>query len=171
LPRDADAFAATLARTRAGFTSHLQFLLEALRTILPEAGRLLGTTLPRLAARWPEAANDVKQQMKGLFRTGFLQRDADPLAHHTRYLKAIAQRLERLEHNPQRDAQQLLVCLETEARCGGQIARLPVAAQARLQFLLAELRVALFAPTIRPMEKISPQRIDAFVASALSEEG
>ena len=171
LPRNAEAFAGTLARTRAGFGAHLHGLLEALRGILPEAGRLLGTTLPKIAARWPEAANDIRQQMKSLFRPGFLQKGADPLAHHPRYLKAIAQRLERLEHNPQRDAQQLLVLRETEGRCAGQIPRLSAAAQVRLQFLLAELRVALFAPTIRPMEKISPQRIDAFLAATLSEEG
>ena len=171
LPRNADAFAATRARTQTAFNAHLHVLLEALRELLPEAGRLLGTRLPKIAARWPEAASDVRQQIKSLFRPGFLQTGPDPLGHHARYLKAIAQRLERLEHNPQRDAQQLLVFRETESRCAGLMPRLPATAQARLQFLLAELRVALFAPTIRPMEKISPQRIDAFVASALSEEG
>ena len=170
LPRDESAFAATLARTRAGFSSHLQLLREGLRNILPEAGRLLGTALPKIATRWPEAANDIRQQVKSLLHPGFLQSGPDPLVHHPRYLKAIAQRLERLEHNPQHDALQLLVLRETEGRCAGQRSRLSPTAQNRLQFLLAELRVALFAPTIRPMEKVSPQRIDAFVATAMSEE-
>ncbi|MGH8595042.1 MAG: DUF3418 domain-containing protein, partial [Gammaproteobacteria bacterium] len=65
-----------------------------------------------------------------------------------------------------KDAQKLSQLAPLLARAAAAEPRLGPAERARLQFLLEEYRVSLFAPTLGTAEKVSAQRIDDFLVTA-----
>jgi len=121
--------------------------------------------LPRVASRWPEVASGIRSEVRELFEPGFAWRRRQELQHYPRYLKALSVRMERLLENPAKDAQRQATLDSLRARCRQEAGRLTSAQHSRLRFLLSEFQVSLFAPTLRTAEKVSPQRIEDFLAS------
>jgi len=125
----------------------------------------------RLAAAqksWPQAADDVRQQLARLLQPGFLARTPwARLQHLARYLKAAGLRLEKLRADPARDAQRMaeLAPLEqayrrelaTRAKLGG--AASTAAELEQFGWLLEELRVSLFAQELKTPVPVSPKRL------------
>lgn len=167
LPRSPEAFTRTCDSVARTLFPALREQTAVLEALLPRVVSLATEKLSGIEARWPEVATEVRQQLGAMFDAGFLFRDPGILAHYPRYLEALRIRLARLEENPGWDRQQRATLAEVEGQVAASAAGLPRAVRERLAFLLHELRVALFAPTLKTAEKVSPQRIGAFLASAL----
>ena len=80
-------------------------------------------------------------------------------------------RLERLQIDPSKDAARRDEFLNLQAQCMAPNGQFTATAAARLEFLLEEFRVALFAPTLRTAEKVSVRRIAEFVARERASAG
>ncbi|MGL4173199.1 MAG: ATP-dependent RNA helicase HrpA [Actinomycetota bacterium] len=108
---------------------------------------------------------DLMDQRAGLLRARFVtESGVARLGDLARYLAAMEVRIERLHAQPARDATLLMQVCELEQHYADVLAELPqgVTPPADLQqvwWMLQELRVSLFAPTIRTAYSVSPQRI------------
>ncbi len=182
-----DIVAAALDRTfladalpmrQADFARRVQEGRNRLNLIAQEMQRLATTVLAeqaqvrkRLAAvqkGWPQAAEDVQQQLARLLAPGFLARTPwERLQHFPRYLKAAALRLDKLRADPARDAQRMaeLAPLEQAWR-RGQAARAKFGASGgasdeieQFGWLLEELRVSLFAQELKTPVPVSAKRL------------
>lgn len=169
LPRNAEEFSTICVSVTTTLFVALREQVAKLEGILPRVVAIATETLPRIEARWPEVAIEVRHQFGAMFSAGFLVRHRMLLDHYPRYLEALRIRLARLEENPAFDRQQRATLNEVEHRAEACADELPPAVRRRLEFLLQELRVALFAPTLKTAEKVSPRRIEAFLVSALRE--
>jgi len=121
---------------------------------------------------WPQAAEDVRQQLARLLAPGFLARTPwERLQHLPRYLRGASLRLDKLRAEPAksgaRDAQAMaqIAPLDLALRRElGARARLgaPGRAPAELEqfgWLLEELRVSLFAQELRTPMPVSAKRL------------
>jgi ATP-dependent helicase HrpA len=167
LPMRQAEFAQRLSEGRNRFGLIAQEMQRLAAALLAEQAQVQ----KRVAAvqkAWPQAAEDVKQQLARLLAPGFLARTPwERLQHLPRYLKAAGLRLDKLRADPARDAQRMaeLAPLElalrrelgARARLGG-----PVRAAAELEqfgWLLEELRVSLFAQELRTPVPVSAKRL------------
>ena len=170
LPRESAAFATLRATVAARITAEFQQQVTLLQAVFNEAVAIL-TDLAEFQLRWPDAAVDITAQIRTLCRPGFLAQEAARLPHYPRYLRAIRVRLERLQIDPSKDAQRRDEFLNLQAQCMAPNGQFTATAAARLEFLLEEFRVALFAPTLRTAEKVSVRRIAEFVARERASAG
>ncbi len=164
-PQDAGAFATLLAGVRAGIQDSLLRVVDAAAQILALSDeldrRLRSTVAPALAP----AVADMREQQSGLVRAGFVsevgqQRLGDVL----RYLRATSHRLDKLPENPQRDAHSQAVVQQLEREYAELRASLPAdrrqdPAALEVRWMLEELRVSLFAQTVKAAYPVSEQRI------------
>ena len=170
LPMRQAEFARRLAEGRNRFGLIAQEMQRLAATLLAERAQ----AEKRLAAvqkAWPQAAEDVKQQIARLLAPGFLARTPwERLQHFPRYLKAAVLRLDKLRADPARDAQrmaelaplELALRRELGARRGvAGLGGAPRAAAELEQFgwLLEELRVSLFAQELRTPVPVSAKRL------------
>ncbi len=105
---------------------------------------------------------EIKQHLKHLIYDGFVKQVAlEQLKHFSRYLKAIQLRLDRLDHDPQKDAkkaEQLAPLWETYWQRRAESEELdPKLTEFR--WMLEELRVSLFAPELKTAYPVSVQRL------------
>ncbi|NEV64968.1 ATP-dependent RNA helicase HrpA [Thiorhodococcus minor] len=135
-------------------------------------GEILGTyqaLRKRLAnitqVNWMPSVMDIRDHLDNLVFRGFAQ--SVPYAHlkdYPRYLKAVAQRIDRLAHAPTRDRQWMaeMADLQTRWRERAQAARSAGRQDPRLdeiRWLLEELRVSLFAQQLGTALPVSVKRI------------
>ncbi|HKK05850.1 MAG TPA: ATP-dependent RNA helicase HrpA [Gammaproteobacteria bacterium] len=120
---------------------------------------------------WMHAVKDIREQLSGLVYPGFVS--ATPpaqLAHLARYLHAISRRLDKLDRNPARDREQMLVLRplweayrqRAQAAEGTGIAGAGASgdsALAQFHWLLEEWRVSLFAQELKTAQPVSEQRL------------
>jgi ATP-dependent helicase HrpA len=127
-------------------------LLEKVRAELDQTTRVLDTA--RSQPSGTHAGTDVRQQLERLIAPDFLlYTDLASLTHFPRYLAAARARLTRALHDPRKDASKaepLLPIVRAFA------AKYPAAtdreAAQRVLLSLEELRVATFAPELRPLK-------------------
>ncbi len=158
LPREAGEFELLRDEAEQRAYRELRRLADEVLGWLEEAVQLR-TTADRIAARWPAARTDIDAQLAELFAPGFLWERASELSHYARYLKGISVRLQRFDENPGRDAELTAAFNSVKAHCVTALARANTSIKARVRFLLNEYRVAVFAPQLRTVEKVSLQRI------------
>ncbi len=166
LPRDELQFAALRDDVAINIQRSFQTQVTLLKDLFERAVPLVQGALPPLEARWPEVAAELRAELQTLFIPGFLWRRRRALVHYPRYLKAIELRIERLWENPGKDLQRRTTYAALEVRVACVTDNLACAQRARLWLLMAEFRVALFAPTLRTAEKISVARIEEFLRTA-----
>jgi len=161
LPADAESFAARLAQGRPRFTLTAQEILRLLQAILEEhaaARRKLGTLRDQ-----PEALADIERQLQELFEPGFISATPfENLANFPRYLKAIVVRLDKLREQPQRDRALMAEMLPLLGRWQRRQRGLRGTADEGFEsfrWLLQELRVSLFAQTLRTPMPVSVKRL------------
>ncbi|MDX1375788.1 MAG: ATP-dependent RNA helicase HrpA [Burkholderiales bacterium] len=164
LPVTQAAFERCIEQGRSRFSLIGQELLRTVGGILAEHA-LLQKRLNAVAKAFPRVADEVRAQLARLLHPRFVSRTPwARLQHLPRYLKAAGMRLDKLREDPARDA-----------RLAAEIAPLAaawqreVAARARLgaltpeleQFgwLLEELRVALFAQSLKTPVPVSVKRL------------
>ncbi|MDO8388136.1 MAG: ATP-dependent RNA helicase HrpA [Polaromonas sp.] len=111
-----------------------------------------------------EAAQDAAQQLQRLVPKRFLTSTPyGQLQHFSRYLKAIALRLEKWRADPARDAAKMAELRPQEQRYWRLVADRKGAVDARMQeyrWLLEELRVSFFAQELRTPQPVSVKRLD-----------
>ena len=121
---------------QAEFAQRVQEGRNRLNLIAQEMQRLAATILgeqaqvqKRIAAvqkAWPQAAEDVKQQLARLLQPGFLARTPwERLQHFPRYVKAAGLRLEKLRADPARDAQRMAELAPLEQAWRRELRRAP----------------------------------------------
>jgi len=167
LPRTEAEYRARLGKAaeRAGLaiqdlTAILYPLFEAYH-----AARLALERLP--AGRWPQTVRDVQHQLDALVPAGFLTTTPwQWLQQYPRYFRAIAQRLDKLQHGGQQRDQQALAQIEPsvaayEQRAAAHRQRGAVDPQLILfRWMIEEFRVSLFAQQLGTVWPVSAQRLE-----------
>jgi len=158
LPMAQADFARRVEEGRSRFLLIAQEMARTVAAILA-AHADLQKKLAQAAKTFPQAAQDVKQQLARLLRTGWLS--ATPwarLQHYPRYLKAAALRLDKLRADPARDAR---LSAELQPLLSAWL-RAPRPLDAELEqfgWLLEELRVSLFAQELKTPVPVSAKRL------------
>jgi len=158
LPMTQGDFARCVDEGRARFMLVAQELARTTQSILGTHAELQ-KKLAHAAKAFPQAAEDVKQQLGRLLRAHWLaQTPWARLQHYPRYLKAAAQRLEKLRADPARDAR---LAGELQPLLAAWL-RAPRPLDAELEqfgWLLEELRVSLFAQELKTPVPVSAKRL------------
>ncbi|MDF3067585.1 MAG: ATP-dependent helicase HrpA [Polyangiaceae bacterium] len=168
LPRDKVAFQRLLA---AG-SPRLPAVFEHTARAIAAANAELEKTLRALsaAAKQPSAlaaSEDIRAQLEHLFPPDLLRHvPVLRLEHYPRYLRAAQARLSRAIHDPRKDSSKAEPFLPVwQAFLAKRTAARDQAAAQSLHFAFEELRVALFAPELKPLVSITV----AAAASAVKE--
>jgi ATP-dependent helicase HrpA len=160
-PRDEDGFARLRDRAHGelpdaarAVVAHVQRILAVAHTV---EARLAELTAPVLAP----AVADVRAQLTSLVGPGFVTATgAQRLPDLARYLQAIARRLDKLPHNPDRDrawmhrVQTIEQAYQQLRDQGGDGPELH-----RIRWMIEELRVSYFAQELRTPYPVSDKRI------------
>ncbi len=111
--------------------------------------------------------SDIQEQLKELFYIGLVYKTPDEwLRQYPRYLRAIQMRLEKAVLNPQKDKLTVLEIQPYWQRLQEFIAKESVfgmtqnSALIEYRWWIEELRVSLFAQTLKTQIPISPKRLD-----------
>ena len=161
--RDEPAFQALCDAVRVDNPELMQAVVRLAAEITTTAGSVRAD-LPAAGAVSPAAAADLNEQLENLVFPGFLAAAAyDHLTQLPRYLRAAQQRIAGLRTNPARDAAGLAVIL----RCEDAYAELADAAPPgplpdfvdEVGWLIEELRVSLFAQSLRTPMPVSEKRV------------
>ena len=161
--RDAAAFTRLCDAVRQENPDLMRSVVAVAAEVLRGWGALQ-TALPTLAARSPDAAADLREQVANLVFPGFLSATAyDHLVDLPRYLQAAQQRVAVLQTQPARDAAGLETILRGEDAYAALVAEVPPGplptAVAEVGWLLEELRVSLFAQGLRTKVPVSEKRL------------
>ena len=168
LPRDAAAFEARLVEARSRVSLIAQELARLLAALLVEHNALR-KKLKELARAAPEVCRDIEEQLTRLLPRGFVSAlPFERLTHCPRYLKAALLRLEKYRDDPARDARAMseLRPLQTQwlrslaASHSSRGAGSGIDPQLeQFGWMLEELRVQLFAQTLRTPVPVSAKRL------------
>jgi len=111
--------------------------------------------------------SDIQEQLKNLFYPGLVYKTpGEWLRQYPRYLRAIQMRLEKAALNPQKDKLLLLDIEPYWARLQAFIEKEGVVAMTQhpalidYRWWIEELRVSLFAQTLKTQIPVSPKRLD-----------
>ncbi|MGL5829510.1 MAG: DUF3418 domain-containing protein, partial [Angustibacter sp.] len=176
LPRDPDSFAALSQQASRHLVTEVLGVMRALEPILTGAHEMSreldGLSSPALAP----ARADLSRQLNGLIYPGFITEvGAEKLPDVQRYLAAMRIRVERLVADPRREesARQQLETAEgiyRQVLAGIRPGTIPDPDVARIFWMIQELRVSLFAPTMKTAYSISVQRINRAARELIGRE-
>jgi ATP-dependent helicase HrpA len=156
-PRTASAFEELLPVVRAGLPERTLAVLKGVEEVLGLAAEvdvaLAGLVHPSASA----AVRDVRAQRDALVHKGFVTKvGAGRLADLARYLRGALVRVEKLPRDAERDRSLMAGVQEVEA----EWARLPAGpGREKVRWMLQELRISLFAQTLKAKGPVSVQRI------------
>lgn len=158
LPMSQEDFARRVEEGRSRLMLIAQEMARTASTILA-AHAELQKKLAQAAKFWPQAAEDLKQQLARLQRPGWLgETPWARLQHYPRYLKAASLRLEKLRADPARDAR-LMGELQPLLTAWLRAPRPLDAEPEQFGWLLEELRVSLFAQELKTPVPVSAKRL------------
>jgi ATP-dependent helicase HrpA len=163
-PRDEVGFRALRDRAHAELADAARAVITHVQRILALAhtveARLDELTAPVLAP----AVTDVRTQLAGLIGPGFVTTTgAQRLPDLARYLAAIARRLDKLPHNPDRDRDWMHRIAAVTHAAGHLVSGSPE--QQQIRWMIEELRVSYFAQELRTPYPISDKRIYQAIAA------
>ena len=174
--RDPEAFSQLLLEVRSRLDDEVLWVVRAVQLVLAatydiqarvRAERSL-TVLPALA--------DISTQLAALVHPGFVTAAGrDRLPDLLRYLNAISRRLDRLPDDPARDRGLQARVEHVQAVYASALAdvppgREPSQALLDVRWVFEELRVSLFAQTLRTAYPVSEQRIHKAIAAARTRD-
>ncbi|MCL2160523.1 MAG: ATP-dependent RNA helicase HrpA [Betaproteobacteria bacterium] len=172
LPEDDSTFERRCREARPRLTLVAQEFMRLAAQLLTDA-TALQKRLAALNKAFPDAVADMRAQAADLLPKDFLTAfDWERLAHFPRYLKAALMRLDKLRLDPARDAKLMSEwktlaqpwLRETAARTrSGQ----PASELEDFRWLLEELRVSLFAQTLKTPMPVSVKRLQKIWESLL----
>ncbi|RKZ88493.1 MAG: ATP-dependent RNA helicase HrpA [Candidatus Parabeggiatoa sp. nov. 1] len=160
LPTNAADFEQRLSEGKQQVLSVAHDYATQLASVLEEYHQL-AQQLQKLSNRG-SALPSIKQHLKHLVYGGFLKEiSLEQLKHLPRYLKAEQLRLERLDHDPQKDAkkaEQIAPLWEAywQRRADSEE---PSPKLIEFRWMLEELRVSLFAPELKTAYPVSVPRL------------
>jgi ATP-dependent helicase HrpA len=169
--RSAAQYAALLARVRPELPQAYAELLTTVAAVLLRAQavrRLIGdlTSLTLLSA-----VTDVRDQLDELLPDGFVTATgAARIPDLQRYLAAAEVRLTRVADHLRQDDAALWQVHQLESEVQAAVERLPLARRSsaavrELRFMVQELRISLFAPTMRTAYPVSDKRVRRAIAA------
>jgi ATP-dependent helicase HrpA len=168
---DKAAFEPLLDAARVRLAARTADVVGSVANVLAEANavqaRLDATTGPLAGTAMAPVVADVRAQLAGLVRPGFVvQAGLGRLADMLRYLTAIAYRMDKAPWEAARDAERMAVVHRVIARAEQVLGRLGPAVRlseraASVPWMIEELRVSLFAQPLGTAFPVSEQRIDA----------
>ena len=161
LPQSEAQFQQALGEGKPRMLLTAQELARLLQTIVTEHGQIRRKLTGSRADR--TALDDIETQLAALFSPGFLhQVDYDHLQHYPRYLKAVNMRLDKLREDPARDRTQMssmAPLLQRWRQWQRDIGMQPDREAESFRWLLEELRVSLFAQSLRTPMPVSVKRL------------
>jgi ATP-dependent RNA helicase HrpA len=164
LPTTQAAFERSVEDGRGRFNLIGQELLRMVGVILAEHAQL-DKRLNVAAKAFPRVVDEVRAQRAGLLHPHFLsQTPWARLQHFPRYLKAAAMRLDKLREDPARDARiaaeiaPLAAAWQREVAARAKLGA-PSAELEQFGWLLEELRVALYAQSLKTPVPVSVKRL------------
>jgi ATP-dependent helicase HrpA len=162
LPHDAASFAKRLSEGRGRLNLIANEVARLASVILSESSNAQRKIKDSKHAT--QAATDCQQQWQRLMGPQFLtQTPWSHLSHLPRYLQAIAYRLDKYREDPTRDAQrwaQIKPLEEPFWRLVSERKGVMDANMVSFRWLLEELRVSLFAQTLRTPMPVSVKRLE-----------
>jgi ATP-dependent helicase HrpA len=164
VPTTQPDFAGRLDEGRRRFNLIAQEIARTASGILAERAAI-EKKLNSFEKAYPQAVQDVRQQLSRLLAPGWLARTPwERLQHLPRYLKASSMRLDKLRADPARDARlaAALASLEHPYRREAAARARHGAASAEFEqfgWLLEELRVSLFAQELKTPVPVSVKRL------------
>jgi ATP-dependent helicase HrpA len=164
LPMRPEDFARRVAEGRNRLNLIAQELQRLATAILAERAQV-EKRINAAQKAWPQAAEDVRQQVARLAAPGFIARTPwERLQHLPRYLKGAGLRLEKLRADPARDATRARELAPLEAAYRRELAAqarhgTPPAELEQFGWLLEELRVSLFAQELKTPVPVSAKRL------------
>lgn len=148
------------------FVSVHQELMETLFKLADEVqqvrSRLLGLRSPALQS----AKVAIERQLKALLHDQFIaQTPADWLGRYPVYCQGMLARIERLQGNVSRDAQDESIVEDLFVQFQSAMAKraFPSEALKSVRWMLEELRLSLFAQRLKTLGKVSPKRIQKLI--------
>ncbi len=108
---------------------------------------------------------DIERQVEFLFRPGFLK-DIIVWERYGRYVKAMKIRAERLKYSASKDYSKMQELLPFQNMLDEQFQKISIPDKAfglmKFAWALQDFRISLFAPELRPFEKVSSKRLDQY---------
>ncbi|MCI2423272.1 ATP-dependent RNA helicase HrpA [Saccharopolyspora sp. K220] len=159
------AFAALQDKVRAQLGAVTVAAVSEVERILVAAQRVEAILADRPKGLPADAVADIQTQLRGLLYPGFVTGTGFArLSDVARYLRAIEQRLDKLQHHPQRDRDWMYQVDEVEQRYRNLLAgvpqgRSPSESLRRIGWMIEELRVSLFAQSLGTAQPVSVKRI------------
>jgi ATP-dependent helicase HrpA len=160
-PGDSGGFVTRLAEARQRLSLIGQELARCVGEVLLEHSALLKKL--GSARQWPWLHQDLQQQLNALLPNRFVSSTPwDRMRHLPRYLKAMALRIDKVREDPERDAHrqaELAPLIQNLVRALSQRKGRPDPRLEDFRWLLEELRVSLFAQTLRTPMPVSVKRL------------
>jgi ATP-dependent helicase HrpA len=171
LPRTAGQFEALLDRHRSSFGETVDRVLTHARETLRELRNVRQKLAGLNGAAYQALQQDVQAQLRALVPTNFPSGVPPVLWQHLpRYLKALVRRLDKAPGNQKRDAElaaRVRPAMRALEQLSAQVHRDEQHAEiARLQWLIEELRVSLFAQDLKTAVPVSEKRIQEQIERA-----
>jgi ATP-dependent helicase HrpA len=165
IPRNEGEFTAACAQARPRLPEKTAWIAQIANDTLAAAQRLT-QALDRAPAQIKNAVADLRQQLAGLVFPGYLAAHApERLQHLPRYLKAMELRLDKLPDQVARDQGLMNEMAPLVAAWRNRSEKLNAqgledAAVEDFRWRLEELRVGLFAQTLKTPEPVSSKRLE-----------
>lgn len=150
---------------RESFTSDAESYATLLVEILGHYSDIRRALKKLNSLSWIHSVNDVNTQLEALFFDGFItELNRDELDQYPRYLRAILQRLSKLDGHYQRDRQCTLVLEPMQKQLMDFLAKAPDDARSHAslreyRWQLEEFRISLFAQNIGTRAPVSEKRL------------
>jgi ATP-dependent helicase HrpA len=174
VPRSEKAFGTLLDSRRAQLNEVADRLVAVVTSTLNE-WRTVRSGLEKLRSpSFADAVADIEFQIKTLLPPSFIESIPRPWFDYlSRYLKAIARRIERLPANARRDAELASKVKPFISGLQALVAQsvTPVAPPdlTQLRWMIEEYRVSLFAQELKTMMKVSDKRLAEQLEAARAE--
>jgi ATP-dependent helicase HrpA len=174
LPRSAAQFNALLDARRANFGEVVDRVMAHATEVLKELRAVRQKLAPLGSPAFLPLQRDVGAQLAALVPDDFPNGVAAALwPHLPRYLKALSRRLDKAPGNQKRDTE-LMASVAPAMRAFEQLSAqahrgVALSELARLQWMIEELRVSLFAQDLRTVLPVSEKRVAEQVERARAE--
>ncbi|HEX7012345.1 MAG TPA: ATP-dependent RNA helicase HrpA [Steroidobacteraceae bacterium] len=174
LPRSAEQFHALLDRRRGSFGEVADRVFSLSREVLRELRAVRQKLVTLSSPAFDRLREDVQSQLEALVPEDFPAGVPSALwPHLTRYFKALSRRLEKASTNVKRD-NELMSHIAPAMRSLVQLKSLPRhsvsrAELERLEWMIEELRVSLFAQDLRTAIPVSEKRVAEQIERAREE--
>ena len=165
-PRDEDGFALVADRARSELPDAVRAVLAHVQRIVTQANTVETRLAELTGPVFQPAVADVRAQLANLLAPGFVTATgAQRLPDLTRYLLAIARRLDKLPRDPDRDrdwmyrVQTVTQRYQQLRRQSGNNGAGETQELQRIRWMIEELRVSYFAQELRTPYPVSDKRI------------